>query len=141
MRTGGEGACWPWLGSRAAVKRRNYYGSPRRFHGRKMYIHQIMWTQANRRFPKQWILHNCGNSACCNPAHLREGNAQENAIDRSRHGTGRRSLSVEQVRVIKDLLREQCSPLMMQSLARVTGVSYRCVELIATNKTWTWLTE
>ena len=37
----------------------------------------------------------CGNPACCNPDHLKWGTHRENALDRERHGTGRRGVRVE----------------------------------------------
>lgn len=57
-------------------------------HGQRSYVHRWIATQVHGPCPHPgWhAAHNCGNAACCNPAHIAWKSAKDNALDRVRHG-------------------------------------------------------
>lgn len=83
---GPGGACWEWTASRYKAG----YGRIR-LNGIQCLTHRIAWMLASGRpVPEDApnILHSCHNPPCCNPAHLRPGTDQDNAIDRESAGRG-----------------------------------------------------
>jgi len=81
--SGGEHACWPWLGY---ITQDGYglVGFERRQRG----THRVAWQLANGPIPDGlWVLHRCDNPPCCNPAHLFLGSVADN--NRDRHAKGR----------------------------------------------------
>ena len=50
-------------------------------------VHRLMWEHYNGPIPKgMFILHQCDNRRCCNPAHLRPGTHQENMDEAKARG-------------------------------------------------------
>lgn len=82
------------------------------------------------------VAHACGNSACCNPLHLRWATKKENAADKRLHGTQKSGeahhnakLSNEAVAYIRDSRGETQS-----SLAKQFGVSFQTISDIRRGK-------
>lgn len=76
-RSGGPGACWPWLGS----LRRGY--GILKVNKKTVPAHRLAWELANGRSMGAGMqaCHTCDNRRCCNPAHIWEGTGSENLKD------------------------------------------------------------
>lgn len=75
----------------------------------------------------QFILHQCDNSLCCNPRHMRVGSHEENMqemVQRDRHG-----LSHDNVRKIRRLLAS--GKLTHDEIAMIMGTSQSTVGRIS----------
>lgn len=71
-----EDGHWIWLGSRCGLNRE--YGQVR-FRGRKPVAHRAVWILHKGEIPEGLdLLHQCGQTLCVNPAHLRVGTEKEN---------------------------------------------------------------
>ncbi len=85
VHVSGPDACWEWIGA-------DGYGIAWRG-GHHMRAHRL----AHELFigpipPGAYVLHSCDNPPCCNPRHLRAGDARENArdvLERGRHTSQR----------------------------------------------------
>ncbi len=127
--SGGDKACWPWN----AARDRAGYGIFQLF-SRAVKAHRVAMCMKTGVWPTMDVLHGCGNTWCCNPSHLREGTALENAMDRSLHGrdcvgekNGNVSLSDNDV----DRLRvERTKGTSMASLAKSFGIGETQVKRI-----------
>jgi hypothetical protein len=76
--------CWEWTG---AWRSRFGYGRIRDEDGRCVQAHVAMWELYNGEVPDgMWLLHECDNPQCCNPAHMHPGTAAENRWDQFAHG-------------------------------------------------------
>lgn len=91
-KTGGSGACWPWL----AGKTKAGYGSVR-WNGVITPAHRIAFVLAKGPIEDgMFICHHCDNRPCCNPEHLFQGDAWDNARDMSSKGRSAATVHVEQ---------------------------------------------
>lgn len=75
--------CWPWLASC------NKDGYGQFWIGYTMvpaHRYAYVYKSEKKLDEKVMILHHCDNPACCNPNHLFEGNALDNARDRVSKG-------------------------------------------------------
>lgn len=102
-RSGGPGACWPWLGPTSGKKQ--LYG--RFFYlGREEQAHVMAWFFTYGSFPKHFGCHRCDVSLCVNPTHLFDGTQRENIIDsRNKDRWGGSKLTVADVVQIRMKLR------------------------------------
>lgn len=82
-------ACWLWRGP----KNGEGYGQIHICEGsdrQAVSAHRVAWRLANGAIPAGlWVLHSCDVPACCNPAHLRVGTAQDNHDDMAVRGRAR----------------------------------------------------
>src|SRR5690606_6242146 len=131
-RSAGPDECWPWLGYTEKG-----YGL---FHfaGRMVGAHELALTFATgeRRAPGLDTCHSCGNSMCCNPAHLRFDTRKSNVADAIRHGTHRpppRKLDEVAVARIKRRLAHGATG---QRLAEEYGVSRALISCIKNGTRW-----
>lgn len=76
--SGGADACWPWTKS---LNRKGYGYFDRR--GKRYAAHRVAFGVT-----RLWVLHRCDNPPCCNPRHLFEGTAYDNAHDMIDKGRG-----------------------------------------------------
>lgn len=130
--SGGDDACWPWLGTR-----RNGYGRVRRA-GRVCAAHRVAWALTNGPIPEgRDICHTCDNPPCCNPAHLRAWETRDNirdCIKKGRHvapageAAGGARLTAEQVRLIR--LRYTPRKVTQVQLAREYGVTVENIQAV-----------
>lgn len=126
---------WPY------GKSNNGYGTIRLHGHRKQFVHRLVCEHANGTppTPKMDAAHACGNRICCNPRHLRWATREENMADAIGHGTlhNRRSnkLSSEDVLTIRKRLRSETRT----DIARSFGVTFSCINDIASGKNWSWL--
>lgn len=82
-RSGGDGACWPWMSGKQSGGYGRFSVAP----GAQESSHRIALAIALNGGPDgAHALHSCDNPSCCNPAHLRWGTAAENALDKMHRG-------------------------------------------------------
>src|SRR4051812_19807350 len=75
--------CWPWQGAKNPIGGYGIYAGKLRITSHREHAHKVahrLWYGKGNRY----VLHRCGNSACCNPFHLYDGSAWQNARDRDR---------------------------------------------------------
>lgn len=73
--------CWKWLG----YKNKTGYGRMK-CNGKNELSHRVSFFIKKGFWAKGMVLHSCDNPECCNPKHLRQGTAQENAQDCIKRG-------------------------------------------------------
>ncbi len=145
-RSGGPGACWPWVGYRD----RSGYGIVYRDGGTTK-AHRAAWELTNGPITDNlWVLHRCDNPPCVNPAHLFLGTARDNVADMMAKGravprshlpehvlrgmaAGRARLTDEQVIAIRKSAVEGYG---LRRLGRDYGVSYGTICALVTRRSW-----
>lgn len=103
--------------------------------------HRVVWALANGRDPgPKLVRHRCHWRPCCNPRHLRLGDAAANSrdmVEAGRSGVGERNpnarLTPEQVRRIRSAL---AAGETQASIAARFGTTDRNVGHIATGRRW-----
>ena len=130
--SGGENACWPWLGSTDWRYGTFYHNN------RCNKAHRIAWSiHHGKPVPKNlMVCHSCDNTVCVNPKHLFIGTMKDNALDSMRKGRGgNMKLTAEGVREIRR------STLTAAELARRYGVRKREIYAVRSGSTWQYVTE
>ena len=128
-----KSGCHHWTGSIMP----NGYGQIH-VHGRTAYAHRVAWELTNGPVPVgAFVLHDCDNRRCVNPAHLRLGSFQDNMDDmtgklRHAHGirNGHAKLAIAEVRLIRSMRGTH------EEIAARFGVSRPTVSLIRSRHTW-----
>ena len=78
----GANGCWNWTAS----SNEKGYGQFK-LGLRMVRVHRISWELAFGEIPDElWVLHQCDNPPCVNPAHLFHGTNQDNVDDRQQKG-------------------------------------------------------
>lgn len=150
--TSGPTSCWPWTGTLD----RDGYGVFKTA-GRQHRAHRwALATALGRQLPPDELaLHSCDNRRCCNPAHLRLGDALANshdAVTRGRLSTGddhwtrtrlgdalkgERNASAELTEVlVREIRRRYGAGETQTSLARAFGVTQSHVSGIVRYRSW-----
>lgn len=86
--------------------------------------------------------HNCGNTSCVNPNHLRWATVSENQMDRVTHGTDARGEKHHNSKLTKESVIAIRSLAEAKSLAELSvqfGVTERTVDKIIKRQRWAWL--
>lgn len=145
-RSGGEGACWPWMGCRDS---KGYGRISRGGKARPLLAHRTAWEIANGTevLPGLFVRHLCpggGNPSCCNPSHLEPGTPQQNSDDMVRAGRQSRGLRNPMARVddglASEIYRRRATGETLKSIATDFGISIGAVWNIANGRTWTHTT-
>jgi len=94
--SGGQNACWPWMGYLTAYGYGAHFISGlKRFHS-----HRIAYVFSFGDAPVELeVCHQCDNRRCCNPAHLKLGTHSQNL--KEAYQRGRRGPNLEYRRKIK----------------------------------------
>lgn len=137
-----KGGHWMWTGSRFGLNRE--YGQVN-LHKQRMGAHRAMWILLRGPIPDGLdLLHQCGQTLCINPAHLRPGTHKENlqeAVDArgGKHWAPRgeqhpyAKLTQAQVDTIR---RRQAEGALQSDLAREYGVTQPAISHIVLGKSW-----
>lgn len=115
-----------------------------RYQKRAIKAHRLalILTVGNPPEDKPLALHTCCNPSCVNPAHLRWGNAQENADDRINDGNSFKGEVHWNSRLAReDVIRIYEAKGSQQEIANRFGVSRPTVSDIKNRYTWAWLTK
>lgn len=156
-----ETGCWEWQGSRNVKSGYGYLTAYAVFGRLPQPCHRVAWILTFGEIPDDlWVLHQCDNPPCVNPAHLFLGTVQDNATDkmakgRHRYGVrygeehwthkcpervakrekhGGAKLTATQVEEIRQLHRDTL--LTEQEIADRYGISRPAVSAIITNRHW-----
>lgn len=132
--SGGETACWPWLGSVGAG-----YG-----HWRDNSAHKHAWMMTRGTIPDGLVVrHRCpcgGNRLCCNPAHLDVGTYAQNEQDKLEDGRRRFGEAVHNAKLTEAKVIEiralRRNGLSLGRIAAHIGVSKRTVLRCLQGETW-----
>lgn len=138
-KTGGEDACWLWLGhtNPAGYGQLRYNGVDVTSHRLAAYLYGMLDkpTGPEDRKGSGFILHQCDNPPCCNPAHFKVGTSSENlreAIDRGlmryNFGAAHHQTVVTDEQVVE--IRRRWPSETQASLAKEFGVTQACISLI-----------
>lgn len=88
-RSGGPGACWPFIGALGGRDKRGLFS----VNGTLYYVHRLAY-ELEKGPLKHQALHTCDTTHCCNPAHIYDGTQQQNIqdrVDRRRDGGHKRT--------------------------------------------------
>lgn len=120
----------------------------RSYRNKKYLVHRLAYALANGLDPDKMIgvvMHSCDNRLCVNPKHLSLGTQQDNVLDMVRKGRGNpqkgedrplSKLTVEDVRLIRELYVERCRVNGGAALGRRFGVTQSVISTIVNNKAW-----
>lgn len=110
---------------------------------------RVAWAIHNGDIPPgKFVLHSCDNGGCCNPRHLRLGNAGENVqdmLDRDRHIAGgwERYMKTSGSKNGRALLNEDIvreiradTTSTTYALAKKYGIGWTTMDLLRRGKTW-----
>ena len=135
VRILGEDDCWEWTGF---INPRTGYGQVS-LEGYTRRVHRVAYESRNGLIskPDQVVRHICHNKSCCNPKHLVLGTQSENYFDSyrvDRHSRGERhGMSKLTDGIVKKIFS---SPGTERGIAKVFGVSQRCVHNIKHGIGW-----
>lgn len=137
-KSGGEQACWPWLG--VQVKGYGKFHT----HGKNYRAHRFSYERHVGPVPQgMCVCHRCDNPRCVNPAHLFLGSPVENTKDRndkSRQARGERiglaRLTEERVRLLRERVANGET---YAAIARDYGVGPDAIGHAARRETWGWV--
>ena len=137
-KSGGESACWPWIGCRKATG----YGVII-YQGKKWRAHRLAFFFTHKHLSPS-ICHHCDNPSCCNPVHLFAGTHEANMADMKRKNRGRSSqgekcwlakLNEESVKKIR--AEHSLGGITYRTLGNKYGVTPDAICRIVLRKNWT----
>lgn len=148
VEKGEEDECWPWKGGTCTAKRGSPYGKvslmvqsrPKRKY-RIVKPHRFIFEEEHGTVPKgKEVCHSCGNSLCCNPAHLYAGTHRENIADMVGHGTSTKGETNPKSKLreedVQEILRLRQKGKTLKEIAEQFPVSLSMVGLICQGKAW-----
>lgn len=132
--------CWPWLGNTTTKGYGRFLVHTTRPQ-RWKHAHTIAYKLTKGAVPEDmYVLHDCDNRLCCNPAHLFSGTHIDNMADMTRkrryavlagEQNGAHKLTMEEV----EKLRKEIG-VSISDLARKYGISRRQVRRILIGHSW-----
>lgn len=143
-RSGGDAACWPWIGRRF----KHGYGvvpAADRSGLHTTRAPRVAWFLATGDDPGSLcVCHRCDNPPCCNPAHLFLGAQRDNVADMIKKGrradnwSGEKNCTAKLDRVSVECLRVAYATGVFdqKQLAKRWGVSQTNVSAIVRSETW-----
>lgn len=109
----GEGDCWLW---QAKARHKFGYGVFVVATGCVQTSQRVAWALANGPIPPgAHILHSCDVPACCNPRHLRAGDARANVDDKVTRGRQSRTKHDDEMRALIRERRAQNPPVQTET--------------------------
>lgn len=145
-KSGGEGACWPWLGAISDTGYGKFRSDGGRVGSRALRAPRVAWELVNGPIPDGlWTLHSCDNRQCVNPAHLRLGNRSDNMRDmweRGRQGTTRavpgekNGMAKLTAAAVVEIRARRRQGEALAAIARDHGVHLGSIHAVVTGKTW-----
>lgn len=125
VRVGTPDECWPFLGSTNGIG----YGRLRWFDGLDM-AHRVAYRLMVGPLDAHTLVrHTCDNPPCCNPDHLKPGDAKKNMEDARRRNRLRTKLSQQEVNQLRCNAEDGT-----KTLSRTYGISERHVRRILTGQ-------
>lgn len=129
--------CWEWQGYRHI---RYPHGQICVNDHQRIYTHRFAFFLVHGHWPKM-VIHSCDNPPCCNPDHLRAGDAAQNAADmvaRNRQTFGERNaqakITADQVRDIRR--RWKFRKVTLKQLGEEHGLAFTSVHAIVQRRNW-----
>lgn len=124
--SGGEDACWPWIGrlhkggyGRFAVDKRHKGG----------YAHRQAYELSVGPIPEGlFVCHHCDNRKCVNPKHLYAGTHEDNMRDMVERGRTAKALGQMQEEEVRLLFAH--SGMTFSEIGRLFGVSYQVIQRV-----------
>jgi hypothetical protein len=134
--------CWDWMGGRANTG----YGNMK-IQEKRIGAHRIAYTLVNGTISHDGsyhggiIMHSCDRPSCCNPFHLRLGDAQANMDDkvlkgRSARGEKNTKAKLTNAQVLEIRKMYSKGRVTQRSLAQKYGVIQQAIQAIVTRTTW-----
>lgn len=128
--------CWEWQGCRHPFG----HGQIRLPGGMCVYTHRFAFYLANGGWPEM-VIHSCDNPPCCNPNHLRAGNAAENMADKVARGRQLRGETSPLSKATDDQVRDirtryRFRKVTMKQLGLEHGLAMTTVQAILERRNW-----
>lgn len=143
---GGPYECWPWTRNKTPQGYGLIWRSSVQGAGRSVLTHRAVYEDQVGPIPAGLLVcHRCDRPACCNPAHLFVGTAQDNVDDmiskgRNRVGKGpygeSHHLAKLSYRAADEIRGAYEEGMSCASLARAYGVAYTAIVQVVRGKTW-----
>lgn len=131
--------CWPWLGhtNPAGYGQLRYHSVDVTAHRLAAYFYGMLETPTGpeNRKGSGFVLHQCDNPPCCNPAHFKIGTARDNLLEAIERGLMRYNRGAEHhSTVLSDAdvldIRRRWPQESQSTLAKEYGVTQACISLI-----------
>lgn len=121
-------ACWPWLGRLSNSGHPHYRGNS--------VGHKLAFEAVNGPVPEGLeVCHNCGNAACCNPAHMRADTHKSNMADVGLNRRGKPARVLNEALVLLARVLKAAGRTIV-SLAAEFGVRADTLGKAVAGKTW-----
>jgi hypothetical protein len=145
--SGGEDACWPWLGKRGSRSGRGKFTIGSRVDGsrRELFAYRVAYYAHHGTWPIPVAMHTCDNPICCNPAHIRAGTQADNLRDmyakgRNRDDRGERHpRAIMTERDVCECRRSYQCGITIAELARKHGVVWQTMRAAVRGRSWAHL--
>jgi hypothetical protein len=142
-RSAGPGACWPWTAGRYRAGYGAFSVADKPVKAHRYALRRALGRELS---PDEWVLHSCDFPPCCNPAHLRVGDHNDNVADKVARGRvarqrgeahGMARLTADQVVQVRAAY--EAGGVLQRELAVRFGVSTSAIGLVVNRKNWSHL--